>query len=57
MGEEKTTGRCMRCKDTREMKDIEVSTMKNGGRMAKGECTTCGCKMCKILPKKKAEEE
>jgi len=42
----------MRCKATKEMKDVEESTMKNGGTMAKGVCVDCGCKMCKILGKK-----
>jgi len=53
--EEVMTGRCMRCKATKEMKDVEESTMKNGGTMAKGLCVDCGCKMCKILGKKKVE--
>lgn len=55
MADEPITGRCMRCKAPKEMKDIEVSTMKNGGKMAKGTCVDCGCKMCKILPRDKAE--
>ena len=48
-------GHCMKCKEKREMKDCEESTMKNGGTMLKGTCTTCGGKMCKIVGKKKAE--
>jgi hypothetical protein len=53
MADEAMTGRCMRCKANKEMKDVEESTMKNGGTMAKGTCVDCGCKMCKILGKKK----
>jgi len=49
-------GRCMRCKANKEMKDVEESTMKNGGTMAKGKCVECDCPMCKILGKKKPEE-
>jgi hypothetical protein len=49
------TGHCMKCKEKREMKDTEESTMKNGGTMLRGTCTTCGGKMCKIVGKKKAE--
>ncbi len=52
MADEPMTGRCMRCKEKREMKDTEEVTMKNGRQMLKGICTTCGCKMCKILGKK-----
>jgi hypothetical protein len=56
MADEKITGRCMRCKDSKEMKDVEISTTKNGARMAKGTCVDCGCKMAKILPKEKPAE-
>jgi len=55
VGDEKITGRCMRCKANKEMKDTHEETMKNGGTMVKGVCADCGCKMCKILGKKKAE--
>jgi len=47
----------MRCKGPKEMTVVEISTMKNGGRMAKGTCNDCGCKMCKILPKEEAMKE
>lgn len=50
-------GRCMRCKENKQMKDTEEVTMKNGGTMVKGICIDCGCKMCKIIGKKKKEEE
>jgi hypothetical protein len=44
-------GRCMKCKENREMKDPEETTMKNGMKAAKGTCTVCGTKMFKILGK------
>lgn len=43
--------RCMRCKSQKVMLDRKDVKMKNGMMMAKGVCETCGCKMCKILPK------
>ena len=49
-------GRCMRCKDTREMKDVKVETTARGGFMAKGVCVKCGTKMAKILSKDQAEK-
>jgi len=54
---DKMEARCMRCKGPKEMTVVEISTMKNGGRMAKGTCNDCGCKMCKILPKEEAMKE
>jgi hypothetical protein len=47
-------GRCMRCKESREMKDIKMSQTKRGTFMAKGACVKCGCKMAKILSKEQA---
>ncbi|MBU3896669.1 MAG: hypothetical protein KJ697_01925 [Nanoarchaeota archaeon] len=44
-------GRCMKCKQNREMKDVEEVVMKNGMKAAKGICTVCGTKMYKILGK------
>ena len=51
--EGKTTGYCVKCRDKagREMKDVEVVTMKNGRKAAKGKCAVCGTGMYKILPK------
>lgn len=49
-------GRCMKCKDTREMKNVKVVTTKRGGFMAKGNCVKCDCGMCKILSKEQAEK-
>ncbi len=47
-------GRCMRCKDTREMKDVKIEQTKKGAYMAKGTCVKCGTRMCKILSKDQA---
>ena len=49
-------GRCMRCKEQKEMKDVQIVTTKRGGFMAKGKCKDCGCGMCKILSKDQAEK-
>lgn len=51
--EGKTTGYCVKCRDKagREMKDVEVVTMKNGRKAAKGKCSVCGTGMYKILGK------
>jgi len=45
-------GRCMRCKQQREMKDAQETTMKNGLKAMKGVCSVCGTKMFKIIGKK-----
>jgi len=42
-------GHCMKCKASKEMKDTEEVTMKNGRKAMKGVCTQCGTKMFKIL--------
>ena len=48
---EKVYGRCMRCKDQREIVDgMEVIT-KNKMRMLKGKCIDCGTVVCKMLGK------
>lgn len=44
-------GRCMKCKEEREMKDVKEVVMKNGMKAAKGTCVKCGTKMFKILGK------
>ena len=48
-------GRCMKCKENREMKDVQMTQTARGGFMAKGKCTVCGCGMCKIMSKDNAE--
>ena len=52
--EDKIIGYCMKCKEKREMKDVEKTKMKNGRPAAKGICTVCDTKMYKILSKSEA---
>lgn len=52
-GEYQMTGYCMKCKETREMKDAKDVVMKNGRPAVNGTCSVCGTKMFKI--KKKSE--
>jgi len=49
-------GRCMRCKEQKEMKDVQMTKTSRGGFMAKGKCTVCDCGMCKIMSKDNAEK-
>jgi Zn finger protein HypA/HybF involved in hydrogenase expression len=49
----KVQGRCMKCKEQRDMEKTEEVVMKNGMRALKGECGKCGTKMFKILGKAK----
>jgi hypothetical protein len=45
---------CLHCKDTVDVKEAELVTMKTTGMKAiKGKCIKCGGKIYKILPKKK----
>jgi hypothetical protein len=41
-------GHCMKCKEKREMKDVQQVTMKNGKPAQQGVCAVCGPKMFKI---------
>ena len=54
MNDDKLIGYCMKCKEKREMKDIEKTEIKPGRPAAKGKCSTCGTGMYKILPKDQA---
>ena len=49
-------GRCMKCKDQKEMKDIKLSKTKRGTFMAKGKCKSCDTTVCKIMSKDQAED-
>ncbi len=40
---------CVKCKQKREMKDVEKVTMKNGRPAMKGKCSVCGTGMYKML--------
>jgi hypothetical protein len=48
--------RCMKCKDNKDMKDIQIVKTKRGGFMAKGKCVQCECGMCKIMSKDQASQ-
>ncbi len=49
-------GFCVKCKETREMKDVVYTQAANGRTMAKGICTVCGTKMNKFLSKADADK-
>ena len=39
---------CMKCRESREIKDPEQITMKNGKPATQGTCPTCGTKVFRI---------
>jgi len=45
-------GYCVKCKASKEMKDDQRVTMKNGRAAVKGKCSDCGTGMYKILGNK-----
>ncbi len=49
-------GRCMRCKENREMKSVSMEKTKRGTFLARGICTKCGTKMAKILSVEQAKQ-
>ena len=49
-------GRCMRCKENREMKDLSVAPTAHGTFMARGKCVKCGTNMAKILSADQAKQ-
>lgn len=49
-------GRCMKCKESREMKSVKLEKTKRGTYLARGTCFKCGTKMAKILSVSQAEE-
>jgi len=50
-----TTAYCVKCKQTREMKDAEQVTMKNGRPAMRGKCSVCGTGMYKIMSASEAK--
>jgi hypothetical protein len=44
-------GRCMKCKEQREIKNPKDVVMKNGMKAVSGTCTKCGTKVFKIVGK------
>jgi DNA repair exonuclease SbcCD ATPase subunit len=55
-GETIMQGYCVKCKASREMKDLTYTKAANGRTMAKGTCPVCGTKMNKFLSKEEAEK-
>ncbi len=49
-------GRCMKCKENKAMKDVQMTMTSRGGYMAKGKCSVCECGMCRIMSKDNAEK-
>jgi hypothetical protein len=49
-------GRCMGCKEQKEMKDAQIVQTARGGYMAKGKCKDCGTSMCAMMSKDNAEK-
>lgn len=49
-------GRCMKCREQKDMKAIKITQTKRGGYMAKGICPKCNTSICKILSKDNAEK-
>lgn len=49
-------GRCMKCKEDKEMKDAAINQTARGGYMAKGKCCDCGTTVCRMLSKDNAEK-
>ena len=52
----KLEGRCMKCKASREMKDLKIEKTTRGTFMARGICTVCGTRMAKILSAEQAKQ-
>jgi len=49
-------GRCMGCKEQKEMKDAQIVQTARGGYMAKGKCKVCNTSMCAMMSKDNAEK-
>ena len=45
----------MKCKNQQEMSNPKLNITARGGNMLKGNCSVCGCGMCKIISKADAE--
>ncbi len=52
----KLEGRCMKCKEAREMKDVKIEKTTRGTFMARGTCVKCGTRMVKILSADQAKQ-
>lgn len=49
-------GYCVKCKQKRDLSDLEVVQNARGGYMAKGTCSSCNGKVSRILSKDDAEK-
>lgn len=49
-------GYCLKCKQTREIKDLKYAKTSNGRTMAKGVCPVCSTTINKFLSKADAEK-
>ncbi len=49
-------GYCLKCKQTRTIKDLSYVKTANGRTMAKGVCPVCGTTINKFLSKADAEK-
>lgn len=49
-------GRCMKCKEQKDMKNAEIVKTARGGFMAKGKCPDCGTTLCAMMSKENAEK-
>ncbi len=38
-------GYCMKCREKRELKDVQVVTLKNGRAATQGSCAVCGTRI------------
>jgi RNase P subunit RPR2 len=47
MGEKE--GYCLKCRSTRQIKNAELQTLKNGRRAVQGTCPQCGTKMYRMV--------
>jgi hypothetical protein len=52
MTNQEQEGYCMKCRQARKMKNVQIVTTDKGRRMAKGICTVCGTKMTRFLSSK-----
>lgn len=43
-------GYCVKCREKKAITNGKVEETKNGRRMAKGTCPTCGTKVSRFLP-------
>ncbi len=48
------SGRCMKCRESRDIEEGVVVRTKRGGYMLKGKCGKCGTTICKIMSEGKA---